>query len=304
MITKAARHAKAVPWAACTRWAASVALALAPLAALQWCDPVQRPAPPVLHLELTHLPAADPALDGAAAADPAAAQSSATSAAEPAEPPAADVTRQGSGGGLLPEPDAAAFASPAANEAPSAPRDAAQAVVPSWPRAAAAREPVERLPGAASGGSAAAGEPPLQAALGARLSPAQPRSMPAPERPQPQDARQDAPRAVTEPDADVGTEGVPLAGAASLDGNFRLLSLGALTYPPRARRLRIAGEARLELEIGADGRVWRVQVLSESGDWGFGAAARAAYALAAFTPPTVGGRPVRVLWRKTLQFRP
>ena len=66
----------------------------------------------------------------------------------------------------------------------------------------------------------------------------------------------------------------------------------------------IAGEVRLQLEIGADGRVRRVQVISESGDWGFGAAARAAYAQAAFTAPTVEGRPVRVLWRKTLRFRP
>ncbi len=60
----------------------------------------------------------------------------------------------------------------------------------------------------------------------------------------------------------------------------------------------------LEIEVAPDGRVAKVAVVRESKGWGFGAAARRAFANAVFTPPRVAGRPVRVLWRKTLHFRP
>ncbi len=95
-----------------------------------------------------------------------------------------------------------------------------------------------------------------------------------------------------------------MVAGSSLDDGFRPLSQGALVYPSRARRLHVGGEARLEIEIEPDGRVRVLRVLSESGNWGFGRAARRAFEHARFTPPTVNGRPVRVRWRKTLRFQP
>jgi TonB family protein len=92
--------------------------------------------------------------------------------------------------------------------------------------------------------------------------------------------------------------------AEALDAGFRLLSRGPLTYPGRARRLSRGGEARVEVGVDPTGRVSGVTVLHETRGWGFGEAARAAYAQARFTPPTVNGRPVHVRWRKTLRFQP
>lgn len=89
-----------------------------------------------------------------------------------------------------------------------------------------------------------------------------------------------------------------------LDSGFALLQGGQARYPARARRLGRSGEARLEVEIDSDGTVRSVRVLKETGQWGFGQAARAAYEGARFSPPRAGGRPVRVVWRKTLRFTP
>lgn len=90
----------------------------------------------------------------------------------------------------------------------------------------------------------------------------------------------------------------------ALDPGFRLLHPVRPRYPDHARRLKRMGMVVLELEVGTDGQVARIAVLQESKGWEFGEAARDAFATARFTPPTVNGRPVRVLWRKTLHFRP
>ncbi len=89
-----------------------------------------------------------------------------------------------------------------------------------------------------------------------------------------------------------------------MDPGFRLRSAQRPRYPERARRLRQPGEVRLAVEVATDGSVTRIDVLAESRGWGFGAAARRAYAAARFTPPTVRGEPVRVIWHKTLRFLP
>ena len=91
----------------------------------------------------------------------------------------------------------------------------------------------------------------------------------------------------------------------TLDAGFGILGgLPRPLYPDRARRLGRGGSVVLEILVGPDGKVMRVVVVRESSGWGFGAAAREAYAKAVFTPPRANGRPVRVLWRKTLRFRP
>lgn len=89
-----------------------------------------------------------------------------------------------------------------------------------------------------------------------------------------------------------------------LDAGFALRTGGRPRYPARARRLGRSGTVRLELLVNTDGSVARVRVREESTGWGFGAAARKAFSMARFTPPTVAGNPVRVLWRKTLRFQP
>ena len=90
-----------------------------------------------------------------------------------------------------------------------------------------------------------------------------------------------------------------------LDAGFRLISGEAVpVYPERARRLGRGGIVQLAVQVGPDGMVEGVSVLRESSGWGFGAAAREVYAKAVFTPPRAKGRPVRVVWRKTVQFRP
>lgn len=92
--------------------------------------------------------------------------------------------------------------------------------------------------------------------------------------------------------------------AAELDAGFALRRPVRPGYPPLAKRLGKRGRVQLELGIDTEGRVYRVNVRQETGGWGFGAAAAAAYRQARFTRPTVRGRPVRVLWRKTIIFRP
>jgi TonB family protein len=98
--------------------------------------------------------------------------------------------------------------------------------------------------------------------------------------------------------------GLPAVAAESLDPGFALVSDVRLDYPESARRARKAGHVRLELEVGPDGRVLAVRVLEATPGWGFEAAATGAYGQARFSPPRWQGRPVRVLWRKTLLFQP
>ena len=99
-------------------------------------------------------------------------------------------------------------------------------------------------------------------------------------------------------------EGHPLVSEGGLDPGFRLVEPVRPGYPALARRLGKSGEVRLELEIDPAGRVTRVSILAETEAWGFGATVRDAYRAARFTAPTRGGKPVRVVWRKTLRFRP
>ena len=95
-----------------------------------------------------------------------------------------------------------------------------------------------------------------------------------------------------------------MVSEGGLDPGFRLVEPVRPGYPALARRLGKSGEVRLELEIDPAGRVTRVSILAETEAWGFGATVRDAYRAARFTAPTRGGRPVRVVWRKTLRFRP
>lgn len=92
--------------------------------------------------------------------------------------------------------------------------------------------------------------------------------------------------------------------ADRLDAGFALLRPVRLAYPSLAKRLGKAGAVRLELGIDPEGRVYRVNVLEQTGVWGFGRSVEQAYRAARFTHPTVRGRPVSVLWRKTVIFRP
>lgn len=91
---------------------------------------------------------------------------------------------------------------------------------------------------------------------------------------------------------------------AELDAGFRLMEPVLPDYPERARRLARGGEVRVELAVEPDGSVSEVKVAASPSGWGFGRAARSAYREARFSPPTVGGQAVRVVWRKTLLFRP
>ncbi len=103
------------------------------------------------------------------------------------------------------------------------------------------------------------------------------------------------------------TEGGGSANAVAqeeLDEGFGLLAPVLPSYPPQARRLGRNGKVKLELAVDPRGRVRRITILEETAGWGFGAAARAAYGRARFSPPTLRGRPVWVLWRKTLHFAP
>ena len=104
---------------------------------------------------------------------------------------------------------------------------------------------------------------------------------------------------------DAGSSGFSPRRPETLDAGFGILGeLPRPLYPERARRLGRGGSVVLDILVGPEGNVMRVVVVSESLGWGFGAAAREAYAKAVFTPPRANGRPVRVLWRKTLRFRP
>jgi TonB family protein len=97
---------------------------------------------------------------------------------------------------------------------------------------------------------------------------------------------------------------LPAVDAEALDPGFSLLTPVEMAYPDAARRARKAGRVRLEVEIGPDGRVLAVHVVEATPGWGFAVAARSAYEGARFSPPRRHGRPVRVLWRKTLLFQP
>jgi protein TonB len=56
-------------------------------------------------------------------------------------------------------------------------------------------------------------------------------------------------------------------------------------FPPRARAQGVAGTARLRVRILADGRVGELQVLRESGDYGFGAACQKTLRMRRWQPP-------------------
>jgi periplasmic protein TonB len=56
-------------------------------------------------------------------------------------------------------------------------------------------------------------------------------------------------------------------------------------FPPRARAQGVAGSARLRVRILADGRVGELQVLRESGDYGFGAACQKTLRMRRWQPP-------------------
>jgi TonB family protein len=98
--------------------------------------------------------------------------------------------------------------------------------------------------------------------------------------------------------------GAPQVAPYQLDEGFGLIRAVSPEYPQRAKRLGKGGEVRVELAIAVDGNVERIRVLRESGGWGFGRSVRQAYRQARFSRPTVRGRPVRVLWRQTVIFRP
>jgi len=119
--------------------------------------------------------------------------------------------------------------------------------------------------------------------------------------PEPDTARQaEAPRST----ATAGATTLPVVTEKELDRGFRQIRQVYPRYPPRAFSRKQGGEVRVELEINARGEVSQVRILKETGQWGFGEAVSMAFLDARFTPPTMQGRPVRVLWRKTLRFAP
>ncbi|MDB5441144.1 MAG: TonB family protein [Caulobacteraceae bacterium] len=64
-------------------------------------------------------------------------------------------------------------------------------------------------------------------------------------------------------------------------------------YPPRARRERIGGAAKVRCRLGLDERLSQCTVLDEApAGYGFGQALLGLAALAKFLPPTVNGQPV------------
>ncbi len=89
-----------------------------------------------------------------------------------------------------------------------------------------------------------------------------------------------------------------------LDAGFRLLELPLLQAPLAARRAKQTGWAVLEISITPQGNVANVRVLAETPQWGYGKAARQAYAKARFSKPTVQKQPVRALLRLTVRFKP
>lgn len=105
--------------------------------------------------------------------------------------------------------------------------------------------------------------------------------------------------------AETGTgRGAGTVRPEALDAGFGLAAPVRLAYPAEALAHGQGGRARIEVEIEPDGRVARVTVLEETGEWGFGAAARQAYARARFTEPRMAGSAVRVVLRKTIEFEP
>ena len=267
------------------RWSASVAVALALLAGLEGLARLQAPGastPPVLRLELLRLPAPPTAAESSPVAFPPQAPLAAS--------PVAKSTSRASAVPRAPAP----LPTPPAREAPPILEPAA--VVEAAAMRPASGEPERAFPPPArdipprppTTGSA----PPDGAAPVARVTPAGLEPM------------QAAPLPVRSQPAPAVPPPARLVRSDELDAGFRLLAPVSPAYPERARRLARPGLVELELEVAADGRVTRIDVLAESRGWGFGAEARRAFAAARFTPPTVAGRPVRVLWRRTLHFRP
>jgi periplasmic protein TonB len=168
-----------------------------------------------------------------------------------------------------PPPEARPAAAPAPAVAPAA--DPPAHAMPPGPRTPAARPaaPAQATGATMSGPGAGASGAPARAEPGA--------------------AGADAPR---------------LVSLHTLDPGFRLVTPTLPRYPEAARRLGRPGTVQVELEVAPDGRVTRLDVQDHSPGWGFGAAAREAYARARLTPPRVHGQPVRVRWRRTLHFRP
>jgi len=245
--------------------------------------PPPRPAP--LRLEWVRLPAparpaappsASPALPEAPPTPPPAAPPARPIVAAPPQAPA-------------PPPDAPPVV--AATQAPDTP--AVTAAPPAAPALDVTPRPLPYLPAlpkSPEAQAASAAVVPTPAAPTPDTGPASSADAAAP-------AAESAPRAAP--------AAPPLVvDAARLDAGFRLLRPVEVAYPELARRLRRGGTVELEVEVTPDGRVARVAVLAESGSWGFGRAARTAYREARFTPPTVAGRPVRVLWHQQLRFEP
>lgn len=310
-----------VAWRAPARWVLSVALALAALASWQGLLGVQRPAPappPGGTMGLVRLappapappPEPTPPASRPRAADPAPATPVGhsppappqPSAAPPPPPPAVShpptlpvnaIPPPGPARGL-PQP-----APPAQAVVVTSPRPDPPALPPTLPAAPPARPPAPpAFEAKESQVALAAGRPPAESAP-AENAPAE--SAPAESDPVEETA---PPVAARNSPATEGGGSAKAVAQAELDEGFGLLAPVLPSYPPQARRLGRDGKVKLELAVDPQGRVRRITILEETAGWGFGAAAQAAYGRARFSPPTLQGRPVWVLWRKTLLFAP
>ncbi len=282
-------------WPAPLRWSASVALALGLPVVLALAAQRLGPGPhATLRIELALQP-----LDGGMGSGGMGARGDASHASEPR--PAAPASPQPTAPlALLPAPPNEAAVPPVSAPMPDA-RVATPAALVS--AAAPARTP----------------EPPPVAA---HLSPPIPRERLDASQPAPgpvartasagawsaagasaTESRRAAPGVQAENGAETGS-GAGTVHPEALDAGFGLASPVRLAYPPEALARAQGGRARIEVEIEPDGRVARVTVLEETGQAGFGSAARQAYSRARFTPPRMAGRAVRVVLRKTIEFEP
>jgi len=75
-----------------------------------------------------------------------------------------------------------------------------------------------------------------------------------------------------------------------------------LRYPPQAARQRIEGVVIVEADIDAQGRIVDTRVVREAG-FGFEEAAIEMLTGSVFSPAIIGGRPVAVRMRFTIEFR-
>jgi protein TonB len=186
-------------------------------------------------------------------------------------------------------------------EAPAGVTGASTSRAPATRRASPAMQPVQAMAEPVTAPSPLAAAPPAP---------------PTPMSPAPEELREDIappttsgaaiPETATTASAPSGVtgQGPPAMDAETIDPGFTLVGAVTMPYPESARRARKAGRVRLEVEVGPDGRVMNVRVLEATPGWGFAEAARDAYEEARFSPPRWQGRPVRVLWRKTLVFQP